>query len=189
MNKQVLREIFSEKRKFLSREEYDRRNQSVCQKTIAFLKTTDKKAIHLFLPIVKNKEVDTWPILKFLINSKTHTPIVSRTDFASKSMVHYQINENTEFINDKFDIPTPVRAKQLDVEMIDAVLAPLISFDLEGNRIGYGGGYYDRLLSECRKDTLVAGLAITPPLDLITYAEPHDHKLNMCFNHQQTFKF
>ncbi len=189
MNKKVLRELYLEKRKTLTPQEFDRRSQLVFSQTIDFLKTAEGSHIHLFLPIVHNKEVNTWPILDFLLESEKHTPIVSSTDFRTKKMAHYLINNDTHFKNDSYGIPSPIGAEEISIDKIDLVLTPLISFDLAGNRIGYGGGYYDTFLSKCRKDVKVIGLAITSSLDLITYAEPHDHKMNMCINHNRMFKF
>ena len=46
-----------------------------------------------------------------------------------------------------------------DHDQIDVVFVPLLIFDKQGHRIGYGKGYYDRFLSKCKKDTIKVGLA------------------------------
>ena len=43
--------------------------------------------------------------------------------------------------------------------MLDVVFVPLLAFDNKGNRVGYGGGYYDRLLQKCKKETLKIGIS------------------------------
>lgn len=189
MNKQVLREVYLEKRKTLTQEEYQRRSNSVTNAAVALPKNSSLKYIHLFLPIGKQREVDTWPILQYLINSQRHSPVVSTTNFKTKEMTHFLVDQSTEFKLDPYGIPSPINGKEISISEIDLVFCPLISFDRTGNRIGYGGGYYDRFLKDCRKDAKRVGLAITPPLDLIPYAEPHDLRLHTCLNHQSRFEF
>lgn len=62
-------------------------------------------------------------------------------------------------------------------EELDGVLVPLVAFDDNGNRLGYGGGNYDRLLPRLRNDAVVAGVAFAEQrVDRVT-AEPHDQAL------------
>jgi 5-formyltetrahydrofolate cyclo-ligase len=58
--------------------------------------------------------------------------------------------------------------------LVDAVLVPGVAFDEQGSRLGYGGGYYDRLLPICRPDCVRIGIAFDEQvLDHIP-AEEHD---------------
>ena len=189
MNKKVLREVYLEKRKTLTASEHRSRSLSVCQQAINLFKNSDCQKIHLFLPIEAQNEVGTWTLYKSILADKRLEPVVSRTDFKSKTMTHYLADSHTSFKEDQYGIPTPNSGIEINTLEIDAVLTPLISFDLQGNRIGYGGGFYDRFLSECRTDVEVIGLAITPPLDFIPYSESHDFKMHKCINHQSVFHY
>ena len=49
-----------------------------------------------------------------------------------------------------YGVPEPVTDELGSIEEMDLVLAPGVAFDREGNRLGYGKGYFDRLLKDCR---------------------------------------
>ena len=68
----------------------------------------------------------------------------------------------------------------------DILLVPLLAFDSRGNRLGYGGGYYDRTLYTLRqrKPVLAVGIALTC-LEVTTIpVEPHDQKLDAVLTEQ-----
>lgn len=76
-------------------------------------------------------------------------------------------------------IPQPADGYVLETDEIDLFLVPGIAFDTLGGRIGYGGGWYDRLLAGRRTDSVALGLCFDvqisdEPLPL----EPHDVALD-----------
>ena len=62
-------------------------------------------------------------------------------------------------------------------EDLDAVVVPLVAFDDDGNRLGYGGGNYDRLLPALRDDAVIAGIAFEEQRVEAVPVEPHDRPL------------
>ncbi|HUR12383.1 MAG TPA: 5-formyltetrahydrofolate cyclo-ligase, partial [Flavitalea sp.] len=61
------------------------------------------------------------------------------------------------FIKNNLNILEPLDGKLLDSKLIDLIFVPLISFDRHGYRVGYGKGFYDRYLRECKSDAVKIG--------------------------------
>ena len=69
---------------------------------------------------------------------------------------------DTKMIKNKFGIPEPQLNVQniMPIDELDIVFTPLVAFDKQGNRLGMGGGFYDRTLQNWRqKSFLPVGLA------------------------------
>ncbi|NLB69183.1 MAG: 5-formyltetrahydrofolate cyclo-ligase [Lentisphaerae bacterium] len=58
----------------------------------------------------------------------------------------------------KMGIPEPVEKKRIPTSELDLILTPGLVFDLNGTRIGYGLGYYDRMLADRRTDACLVGM-------------------------------
>lgn len=121
----------------------------------------DYKTIHVFLPILRKKEIDTWQIIRQLQMNYPHVRIaVSVSDINNYSLNHFWLKPETKLQENKWGIPEPVQAESIDVADIDMVLVPLLAFDCKGHRVGYGKGFYDRFLASCRPETLKIGLSL-----------------------------
>jgi len=184
MNKEVLRSLFLEKRQTLTQKEFERRNELLLTNCFSFLETHNQVVhYHLFLPITKYGEPNTWPLFKALRQSDQHRLYLSKTLFKRKLLKHFLINQNTELETSKLGIPEPVNAQEVLPDIMDVVFVPLISCDTAGNRIGYGAGLYDRFLSQVRKDCLKVGIGVTSTLDNIDYNDEHDVPLDYYISH------
>ncbi|MBD3248874.1 5-formyltetrahydrofolate cyclo-ligase [Candidatus Woesearchaeota archaeon] len=76
--------------------------------------------------------------------------------------------------------------RTLDVKEHDVVIAPGIAFDLKGNRLGYGAGFYDRLFSKSKR-TLKIALAFERQLIEKVPSEKHDIKLDMIITEKDCY--
>ena len=66
---------------------------------------------------------------------------------------------------------------------------PLLAFDKQGNRIGYGKGFYDRFLANCKPETIKIGLSFFEAEEEITDIFESDKKLNYCVTTKQVYSF
>ncbi len=102
-------------------------------------------SFHIFLSIKEKKEVNTQFFLDFLWeNNKT----VYSSKVEGKSLLHYELTPHTILGKNSWGILEPVNPEFVIPERIDCVFVPLLAYDLQGNRAGYGKGYYDRFLCD-----------------------------------------
>src|SRR3546814_17069821 len=84
--------------------------------------------------------------------------VVPKSDFNTNVMSHYALGE-VEFKVGRFSIPEPVSGDEVAIKSIDLAIVPLIAVDKRGHRVGYGRGFYDRFLIECRPDVQTTGVS------------------------------
>jgi len=192
MTKHDLRKQFLAERKALSAEETERRSQAIGDIFVQRSGTPLYKYIHIFLPIARQNEVNTWLIIHRIWQELPQIQVaVSVTDPVNQTLTHYKLTPETPLIENRWGIPEPVGNEQLAInsEQIDLVLVPLLAFDRRGHRIGYGGGYYDRFLARCRPDCLKIGLSLFDPVEEIQDIEETDVSLNACITPERVFTF
>ncbi|GAB4052384.1 5-formyltetrahydrofolate cyclo-ligase [Spirosoma litoris] len=197
MNKAELRREYLGRRKALTVDEVAHRSQAIAQRFLNFLIQTDLATkpllIHTFLPIRRQHEVDTWLIIDSIWKQFPQiTLAISVTDIAANQLTHYPFYPDTRLQENRWGIPEPIDVTQksaIDSRQIDLVLVPLLVFDTQGHRVGYGGGYYDRFLANCRPDCLKVGLSFFKPIEAIDSIEVTDFRLNICITPRQLFSF
>ena len=77
-----------------------------------------------------------------------------------------------------YGIPEPVNGVAIDPKKIDLVFVPLLISDKKNYRVGYGKGFYDRFLAECRKDVKTIGLNFFKPIEKIIDLNEYDFALD-----------
>lgn len=187
MNKKDLRIKYKELRKSLSEEELKEKSLAVANRLI-HLPIWEKNYFHIFLPITEQKEIDTEFILH-LLAGKDKEIIVSKSDFETRKMTHFLLTDNTKFKKNEYNIPEPVDGIEVPSSKIGVVFVPLLAFDKNGHRVGYGKGFYDKFLSECKDDVLKIGLSFFEAEAKIGDVFENDVKLNICITPNKTYMF
>uniref|UniRef100_UPI00404AA7D8 5-formyltetrahydrofolate cyclo-ligase n=1 Tax=Fulvivirga sp. TaxID=1931237 RepID=UPI00404AA7D8 len=187
-SKQILREVYLSKRRFLSDDEYEFRNQKIAEHFMSSIDLDHVNTVHVFLSIVAKKEVDTHRIIDLIRKFNSEIDIVVPKTLKTGHLKSYILNDNCIVEENKWGIPEPVDGDLADDGLIDLVLVPLIISDKHGDRIGYGKGFYDRFLETVPKAKKV-GLSLLPNLDKIEFIEPTDIKLDACITPNQVYHF
>ena len=186
--KSDLRNNYRAKRKRITPEESSSLSLSIARQVEDYLRDHSHiKHIHIFLPIKKLNEINTFPLIEKLLQADKNL-YTSVTDFTTQDMATIKLLAPLNTREDEFGIPVPVLREEACVEDIQMVLIPLLAYDLEGNRLGYGMGFYDRFLESLPQQVLKAGVSFFPPEKVIP-SEVHDIKLDICFTATQVYLF
>lgn len=148
----------------------------------------NKTYFHVFLPIEEQKEVNTEFILH-LLSGKDKEIVISKSDFATRNMTHFLLTDNTKIKKNEYNIPEPVDGLEVPATKIDVVFVPLLTFDKKGNRVGYGKGFYDKFLSQCKPEAIKIGLSFFEPEEIISDVFESDVLLDYCVCPNEVYKF
>ena len=186
-NKKELRLIYKSLRKQLSERDREQKSLEITNNLIQ-LPIWDKTYFHVFLPITEQKEVDTELILH-LLSGKDKEILISKSNFETREMTHFLLTDNTRIAKNNYNIPEPVDGIEVPTKKIEVVFVPLLAYDKKGNRVGYGKGFYDTFLSECKPDVIKIGLSFFEPEELISDIFEGDVKLDYCVTPQINHRF
>jgi 5-formyltetrahydrofolate cyclo-ligase len=187
MNKRELRVKYKAKREALTNETVEELSLDIANR-ILLLDIWNKTYFHLFLPIETQKEINTEYLLQILAG-KDKEIIISKSDFETRKMTHFLLTDNTKIRKNKYDIPEPVDGIEVPSNKIDVVFVPLLAYDKTGHRVGYGKGFYDNFLSECKTDVIKIGLSFFTPEEHISDVFENDVRLNFCVTPDTIYKF
>jgi len=187
MTKSELRKKYKALRKGLSQDLID--NQSIdIANNLLKLDIWNYEFYHIFLPIETQKEVNTEFILNIL-SGKDKNIVISKSNFETLQMTHYLLTDNTRIKINNFDIPEPIDGIEIPSAKIDVVFVPLLAFDQLGERVGYGKGFYDKFLSECKEGVIKIGLSFFEAEESIREIHLNDIRLDYCVTSAEIFDF
>jgi 5-formyltetrahydrofolate cyclo-ligase len=141
--------------------EVDRAKKSLSIKEKLFATSEFKKAkIILFYASLKN-EVNTDEMIKEAQAQGKTIGLVSVFE-KDKTLIPYLVSDiDKDLVAGPYEVRQPKKefAKSISVDDLNLVIVPGLAFDLEGNRLGRGKGYYDRFLKTLHQDIPAIGLA------------------------------
>ncbi len=177
INKATLRKQALVKRNALTEQALKAANESIL-KQFETLSLTNVKAIHLFLPIEKRREPNTFLIIDWLeVNHPEITIVVPKADFASNLMSQHVYDGRASLQHNAYQILEP-KENNLFCGIPDLVLIPLLAFDDRGYRVGYGKGFYDRFLENIITQKI--GLSFFEASEEIIDVHLNDIRLDKC---------
>lgn len=186
MDKAAMRTAYKAKRAQLSHDQLEDLSLAIANRALT-LPIWDKAFYHIFLPIERLREINTEYLLHIL-QGKDKNVVLSKSDFDLKVMHHFLLQDNTQLKKSTYGIVEPVGGIPVLPSQIEVVFVPLLAYDLKGNRLGYGAGFYDRFLSLCQPDILKVGLSFFEAQTTLE-ATPMDIPLDYCITPDKVYSF
>ncbi|MEX0636631.1 MAG: 5-formyltetrahydrofolate cyclo-ligase [Ferruginibacter sp.] len=189
MIKEQLRKLYKEKRASITASEKLKMDDLLL---IQFQKLALNipALIMTYAPFEKMNEFDPQTIADYCyfknFNQQLFYPVISKYDDQMSCVL---VNDQTIFELNKYGIAEPIDAVTMFPEEIDWVFIPLLAFDVRGHRVGYGKGYYDRFLKQCRNDVVKIGFSYFEAEPIISDSNRFDVKLNYCITPEKNYQF
>tara|TARA_B100000963_G_scaffold361066_1_gene394681 strand:- start:280 stop:822 length:543 start_codon:yes stop_codon:yes gene_type:complete len=154
-------------------------------KVIKLIKKNSIKSKKVGVYYPSNNEISTINLIKLLIkkNFSVSLPVVKE----KSKLLFYSWNLYDPLKLNKYGIPEPVRKKLIEPNIL---VIPIVAFDKNLNRIGYGGGYYDRFIQKIERKfkCLKIGLALSFQEVKKIPINKYDKKMDLIITEKKIYK-
>jgi len=148
MDRQQIRQQIRQQRRQLTEDQRQIASHSLSDQISRSSLFRNSKRIAFYIP--SDGEVDLLPLLThaWRCNKECFLPVLG--PYKSRRLWFLPVTSTTSLVSNRFGILEPEHAKNqrcFKPISLDLILMPLVAFDMQGNRLGMGGGFYDRTLS------------------------------------------
>lgn len=137
-----------------------------------------------------NGEVDTKPVIEYLlsINKSVYVPKITGEGIMEAVKIT-SLDFEKDFLKNSYGIYEPINTcEKSNAENIDFAVIPMVAGDLENNRLGYGGGYYDRFFEKSKAYKCGVCYDFQLLKDAYIPAEDNDVKMDVIITENTTVK-
>jgi 5-formyltetrahydrofolate cyclo-ligase len=179
-SKKEIRKSIYTLRKSYSLELLNKWSEEICKK-IAELPVY-KKSNYIAFYFAKPGEVNLKSLIgkAFLEGKKVFLP---KTHLQKKTLTFHQVFSFSELVPGPFNLlEPPYQNPEIDIKKLDLIFVPGVAFDIKKGRIGYGGGFYDRVLVKIK--TFKIGVAFSFQIFEKLPLEAHDQRVDLIITEQ-----
>jgi len=185
-------EIKKLRSKILSLRDELRDRDIISKKIISNLYKLDcfKNSQNIMLFASFRSEVDTYKLIEDLLK-KDKCISLPLSDVKNKELIIYKIDTLEKLRKGAYGIaePDPKRCKKISPKELDVVVVPGSVFDRRGARYGYGGGYYDKFLSQKAPQAIRIALAFSIQIQKYIPILPHDQLMDIIVTEDEILRF
>jgi len=186
--KSELRQDYRQLRKQLRGEEVNEWSRRIAKQVETWLEDQESlRHFHLFFPISKFNEVNTFFLLE-LLEQQGKILYTSQVNREEDSLATLQLPADAVFFLDEWGIPIPQESLRVSSAKIEVVFVPLLAYNTSGHRLGFGKGFYDKFLTTLAQPVIKVGLSFFSPENALP-VEAHDIPLDYCITPDRIWAF
>ena len=181
MVKNKIRKSLFEQGQSISNESKNKLGLQIQKHALEIIDTRDIDNIALYFPF--RNEVNTNILVKAFTN--LHKNIYMPKVLDETNMAFNLLCNKSKFSINRFGIKELDNTDYIDINNIDLMFIPMVGVDPNGCRLGYGSGYYDKIVSSFDKQSikpLLVGLAFEYQVFEMHVGEMHDLRYNLVFS-------
>ncbi|RTE85531.1 MULTISPECIES: 5-formyltetrahydrofolate cyclo-ligase [Gammaproteobacteria] len=150
----TLRQQMRATRRHLPTSEQEQASIAVCQQLIDLPEYQQAQSVGAYLAAFGELDIHSLISTSWSQHKNVAVPVIDPQ--VQGMMEFFELRENSAMQVNQFGLsePCPTQNSKVAPEHIELLCVPLVAFDTTGQRLGMGGGYYDRLLSRWQNGTL-----------------------------------
>jgi len=187
MEKHRLRQQIKNTLEQLSATQLQEKSHAACARLCSTDEFRQARVVMLFLSF--EREIDTTFALQRAF-SEEKTVLVPKVIWDDSKIVPVRLTAlDAECEPERYGLRNPIQAEQVPAGEIDLVVVPGLAFDTQANRLGRGGGFYDRFGADPNLNACRCGFAFHEQLLTEIPAGPKDLPVEMLVTDRQILRF
>ena len=186
--KEDIRRSLLKRRRSLPEKELKRVSCEINTYLINEIQNRDLKKILVYQSIDNEPSVEKTTELAWQKNIKVYIPKV----VSKEKIIINRLRKDSSYSKNKFGINESNDLETVELDEIDLAVLPLVGIDINGFRLGYGGGYYDRFFYQDRelsRKPFIIGVGYAFQILEVSFAENHDLKCDSVITEKGVLKF
>ena len=160
-------------------------DKSISQRLIAMSEFRAAESIFIFVGV--GHEIDTSLIIEHALGAGKHVYVPYC--LGNGIMVAARLNSLSELRRGLYGIPSVSEENPVtEPREVNLIIVPAVCYDRRGNRLGRGGGYYDRYLELVSEDTVSVGVCRSPQLLDSLRVMPHDRQVDIVVTDKEVIR-
>jgi len=185
-SKSKIRKRILNVRNNMSKEDVKKNSNAIMDKITSLDIYKQSKVVFIYMDF-KN-EVITSNLIKRMLSEKKRV-VIPYTDSINTVLIPSEITKESDLKQNSFGYFEPKSILPVNIEEIDLVIVPGVVFDKNLNRIGFGKGYYDKILNRLKPSAKKVALAHDFQVLEDIPAEEHDVKMDMIITEKNIYPF
>ena len=186
--KEDIRRSLLKRRRSLSKEELKQVSYEINTHLINEIQNRDLKKILVYQSIDNEPSIEQTTELAWQKDIEVYIPKV----ISKEKIIINRLRKNSSYSKNKFGIKESNDLGTVELDEIGLAVLPLVGIDINGFRLGYGGGYYDRFFnqgSELSRKPFIIGVGYAFQVLEVSFAEDHDLKCDSVITEKGVLKF